>query len=234
MPPLLVSLLLALTLYLAGLTSHAQAEGTEEPSGPVTWYAQALARGDAGLNVTHFWSKGALMRAETVIAGHKIITLVNGPTYYAYDATTGSGLAIGREKGAMALDRDDHRPFGKEYERLVELGAELIETENQLGRETGIYRVTDDFGRRKLWVTLDDLRLPLRIEIYERASTRSTTTDYVNWQSGFAIEDSFFAPDPRVELEAMDYATYAKRSAVEGPVGPVPVLYGSLLSAKKP
>ena len=28
-----------------------------------TWYAQALARGAAGLNVTHFWSKGPMLRA---------------------------------------------------------------------------------------------------------------------------------------------------------------------------
>ncbi len=34
-------------------------EEPKKPSGPPTWYAQALARGDAGLNVTHFWSKGA-------------------------------------------------------------------------------------------------------------------------------------------------------------------------------
>ena len=220
----LLAALLGVATLLVGLSAWA------EETGPVTWYAQALARGDAGLNVTHFWSKGARMRAETVIAGHKVVTLVNGSTYYAYDAITGEGVAIEREKSAIAQDRDDRRPFGNEYERLLELGAEMIEKEEQMGRETGVFRITDDFGRRKLWVTLDDLHLPLRIEIYERASTRRTTTDYVNWQSGLPIEDSFFEPDPRARFEPMNYATYAKRSATEGPVGPVPVLYNSLLS----
>jgi outer membrane lipoprotein-sorting protein len=230
MAPRVVYLLIAIPLCLGGLASHAQ----EEPRGPVTWYAQALARGDAGLNVTHFWSKGARMRAETVVAGHKIVTIVNGSSYYAFDATSGKGITIERGKSAIAQDRDDRRPFGNEYEHLIAQGAEMIEKEEQLGRETGIFRVTDDFGRRKLWVTLDDFHLPLRIEVYERASTRRTTTDYVNWQSGLPIEDSFFEPDPRAELEHMDYATYTERTATEGPVGPVPVLYNRLLNGQEP
>jgi hypothetical protein len=168
------------------------------------------------------------------VAGHKIVTIVSGSSYHAFDATSGKGITIEREKSAMARDRDDRRPFGNEYERLIEQGAEMIDKQEQMGRETGIFRITDDFGRRKLWVTLDEFHLPLRIEVYERASTRRTTTDYVNWQSGLAIEDSFFEPDPRATFERMDYATYAKRSATEGPIGPVPVLYNRLLSAQEP
>lgn len=205
-------------------------EAIEE--GPATWYAQALARGDAGLNVTHFWSKGPLLRAETVVAGHKIVTIVNGPTYYAYDSLSGEGIAIARDASAVEADRAGRRPFGNEYERLVELGAELVREEEMMGRRTGVFRLTDDFGRRELWVTLDDLRIPLRLEIYNRASTQRTTTDYLNWQSGLRVEDGFFEPNPRAKLEAMDYATFAARSATEGPIGPVPILYTRLLSEK--
>src|SRR5262245_24498097 len=64
-----------------------------KPSGPPTWYAQALTRGDAGLNVTHLWSKGASLRAETVVAGHKIVTIVSRDHYYAYDGLVGDGLS---------------------------------------------------------------------------------------------------------------------------------------------
>ena len=57
--------------------------------------------------------------------------------------------------------------------------------------------------------------------------------DYINWQRGLPIEDAFFTPDPRMELETLDYATYARRTATEGAVGPVPVLYGQLLSVQE-
>ena len=61
---------------------------------PDTWYAQALAYADVGINVTHFWSKGPLLRAETVVAGRRIVTIVNRDMYYAYDGLGRSGLAI--------------------------------------------------------------------------------------------------------------------------------------------
>lgn len=220
-----------LNATLLWCTAATAEEEKPRPAPADTWYAQALARGDAGLGVTHFWSKGPKLRAETVVAGHKIVTIVNGPTYYAYDGTSGQGIAIERDASALEKDRRGRRPFGNEYERLLELGAELVREEKRLGQATGVYRLTDEFGRRELWVTQDELRIPLRIEIYNRATTQRTTTDYLNWQSGLSIEDAFFEPDPRAKLEAMDYATYAKRTATEGPVGPVPVLYRALLYA---
>src|SRR4029450_3514507 len=79
-------------LLLVAALASATAEEPKKPSGPPTWYAQALARGDAGLNVTHLWSKGASLRAETVVAGHKIVTIVHGDRYYAYDGLTGEGV----------------------------------------------------------------------------------------------------------------------------------------------
>jgi hypothetical protein len=202
-------------------------------TGPPTWYAQALARGDAGLNVTHFWSKGPLLRAETVISGHKIVTIVNGEWYYAFDALLNQGMAIRREAAAIARDAPERRPFGNEYEILLEQGAEKVGEEVLLGRPSGIFRVTDHGGRRELWVTLDEARLPLRVEIFERSTGRKRYTDYINWRSALYIPDAFFEPAPGVDLERMDFDAYVQRSIQTGPVGPVPVLYSDLLRVKR-
>ena len=215
------------------LLCGAPGRGADDAAAVPTWYAQALTRGEAGLNVVHFWSKGAALRSETVVAAHKIVTIVNGEWYYAYDGLTGQGLALRREPAVVARDRADHRPFGLEYEVLTRQGAEQIRQEELLGRPTGVYRLTDRFGKRELWVTLDAERIPLRIEFFDRASGERRTTDYVNWQSDLAIPDSFFAPDPAAQLERLDYSEYLRRSALEGSVGPVPVLYTTLLFTKK-
>jgi outer membrane lipoprotein-sorting protein len=221
---------LALTLLLAAVAAAAAADTKPaKPSGPPTWYAQALTRGEAGLNVTHFWSKGPWLRAETVVAAHKIVTIVRGDRYYAYDGLTGSGVAIRREPAAIADDRPDRRPFAREYEILTQQGAELVREETLVNRRAGIYRVTDAHGRRELWVTQDELRMPLRVEIFDRDSGEQRTVDYVNWQSDLAIDDSFFTPDTRASLEEMDYTDYLRRSTEQGSVGPVPVFYTNLL-----
>lgn len=230
--------LLALLLPLGlALPLGAQEGGAAKPAGkaatePHTWYAQAMARGEAGLNVTHFWSKGHLLRAETVVAGHKVVTIVNGEWYYAYDGLTGRGLAIRRDPSARANDSPTRRPFGNEYESLLKQGAELVREEDLLGRRTGIYRVTDQLGRRELWATMDEQHLPLRIEIYDRRTSKRRYTDYINWQSQLAIPDTFFQPDTWATLERMEIEEYLTRTATEGPTGPVPVLYANLLHVR--
>jgi hypothetical protein len=219
--------LCALLALAAG--AAAAAEAAKKPNGPATWYAQALTRGEAGLNVTHLWSKGAALRAETVVAGHKVVTIVRGDRYYAYDGLTGAGLSIRRDPSVVAADRADQRPFAREYDMLMKQGAELVREETLIGRRAGIYRLTDDVGRRELWVTQDELRIPLRVDIFDRQSGAQRTTDYVNWQSDLAIPDAFFTPDTRAPLREMDYTEYLRRSAQEGTVGPVPVFYTHML-----
>ena len=229
------SLRLCLAIWVSLLCAAAATAAdpaAAKPAGPPTWYAQALTRGEAGLNVTHFWSKGAMLRAETVVAGHKIVTIVRGDRYYAYDGLTGEGLAIKRDPATVASDRADVRPFAREYEILRKQGAELVREETLVGRKAGIYRVTDDHGRRELWVTQDDLRIPLRVDVFDRESGTQRTTDYVNWQSDFAMPDTFFSPDARAALTEMDYRDYLKRSSAEGMVGPVPVFYTGMLYRK--
>ncbi|MEM7413616.1 MAG: hypothetical protein AAF430_25510, partial [Myxococcota bacterium] len=170
--------LLPMVLLLVAPPALAEEEETLH-----TWYAQALARGGAGLNVSHFWSKGSKLRAETVVAGHKIITIVNGEKYYAYDGLTLEGLAIEREPAVVAEDRTDRRPFGNEYAILVEQGAEVVREEQLIGRPAVVLRITDGAGRRELWVTQDEARIPVRLEIFDRRTAERRVTDYVNWQS---------------------------------------------------
>lgn len=238
--------LAGLLLWLAVAPAAAQPAAADAPkadahgrpaaqpgSPPPTWYAQALAHGAAGLNVTYFWSKGPKLRAETVVAGHKIVTIVSGDWYYAYDGLTGRGLAIRRDPLAVAKDAKLSRPFGNEYESLTEQGAELVRKEDVLGRKAGVFRVTDALGRREAWVTLDQERLPLRVEIYDRRTHERRTTDYLNWQSHLAIPDAFFQPDSIAKLEKISLEDYLRRTLAQGSVGPVPVLYANLLHVKR-
>lgn len=198
-------------------------------SGPSTWFTQVLAHSDAGLNVTYFWSKGAKLHAETVIAGRRITTLVSGNTYYAYDAVGQSGIAITRSPRAIAADARGQRPFGREFENLVGQGAERIREEEFMGRPTEVFRLTDGLGRRELWVTKDKLRLPVRITVYRRDTGRTVTTEYLNWLTGLAIADGFFEPESSIALERFDFDTYMRRTSTGEPIGPVPVLYTDLL-----
>lgn len=222
---------LAALLLVPGLVLGAAADDEASADDEIlpTWYAQALARGPAGLNVTHFWSKGAMLRTESVIAGHKIVTVVNGDWYYAYDGLTNEGLAIRRQPETVARDDPDRRPFGDEFHVLTRQGAEKIREEEVLGRRTGVYRVTDDRGRRELWVTLDGNRIPLRLEIFDRKSATRRYTDYVNWQSDLYIPDAFFEPEAAAKLEKIGFEDYLRQTLEKGSVGPVPVLYTDLL-----
>jgi len=194
-----------------------------------TWYAQALARGEAGLNVTHFWSKGAKLRAETVVAGHKVVTLVNGPWYYAYDVLAREGIALARTPDALARDEPGRRPFGNEAEALLHQGGQKVGEETILGIVCDIYRLTDRMGRREVWVMRGGSQLPIRLSIFDRARGASTTTDFLNWQSGLPIDDRFFEPDPGVELPRLTIEEYFLRWGEQGPLGPVPILYADLL-----
>ena len=70
--------------------------------------------------------------------------------------------------------------------------------------------------------------LPLRVEVFDKGLKSPSRRDYIGWTQALELPDAFFEPDPRVKLERMSYDEYLKRSA-EGPVGSVPILFGSLL-----
>jgi outer membrane lipoprotein-sorting protein len=212
-------------------SADAEAGAERIPPDPdrITWHVQALAHGPGGLNVTQFWSKGSRLRAETVIAGHKVVTLVSGEWYYAYDATKALGIRIRRTPEALALDLPYRRPFGNEAIRLVEQGAEIVGEEEFQGRAATIYRVTDGLGRRTVWASKDALNIPLRIEIYSRRTGQKQATDYLGWLTGLTIPDSFFEVDPQVEIKSYEFDEYGYFLAKSGSMGPVPVLYADLL-----
>jgi len=224
-------------MLLALSWAAASAAGKEAPAEQgadlPTWYAEVLARGDAGLNVTHYWSKGPVLRAETVMAGHRIVTIVKGEWYSVFDVLSGRGLAIRRDAVAVARDAPERRPFGNEHEILIAQGAEKVGEEMWGGHLAEIFRITDQQGRRELWVTADGRKLPMRIEIFDRKSGRKGYTEYVVWDDSPAIPDAFFDPDPRVEFERLEFEEYLRRSAESGSVGLLPVLYSNLLHVRE-
>jgi len=195
-----------------------------------SWFALTLAHSELGLNVAYFWSKGPKLRSETVIAGHRVVNIVNGPTYYAYDAVTRQGVAIGRAQAAIDRDGPTRRPFGRELEIIVGQGGEKVGEEQLGGRTCERFRVTDEAGRREVWVTKDDLRLPVRVESYSRLTGKTIATEFVNWAADLPIDDGFFEPEPGVELQHLSFEHYAARQFT--PIGPVPVLYMDLLTGR--
>jgi hypothetical protein len=199
-----------------------------------TWYASSLSRNEGGAYlVVHFWSKGAKFRAETVIAGHRVTTIVNGKTYFVTDPVLSTGVAIRRSELAIAQDATRGRPFGRELEQILRDGAEKVRRERVKGRECDVYQVTDEQGRRQVCVTLRASRVPLRVENFDRRTGKTTYVDYTDWLAGPLISDSFFAPDERIDMERVGYEEYRARIARGQTTGPAPVLYGELLNGRR-
>jgi hypothetical protein len=211
---------------------EAAAAAAGESEAHPTWYAQALAQGPGGFNITHFWSKGSVLRAETVIAGRKVVTLVNGDWYYAYDATKGLGIRVRRTPEAIANDAAFRRPFGNEAVKLIKQGAEKIREENYHGRDVEVYQLTDRMGRRMVWASKDALNIPLRIEMYNRRTASRQATDYTDWLTGLTLPDAWFEIDPQVETQSYEFDEYIHFSTTTGGMGPVPVFYMDLLRGR--
>jgi hypothetical protein len=214
-------------LAIAAAAGAAERKQAARPE-PDSWYAESFSQGERGFLATHYWSKGSRFRSEIVIAGHRIVTIVNGETYYILDAVGKTGVAIQRSPLAIAADAKRGRPFGREFERLVAGGGEKVKTEKLGGRDCELYRLTNSSGRFEVCVTPEEPRLPIRVETFNRATGATDSVDYLNWLSGMPLPDAFFEPDPRIELERVDYDDYRKRSVRER-IGPAPVLFSYLL-----
>jgi hypothetical protein len=222
---------LALAWLLAASLLVADSAPAKEGSKPAepTWYVQTIARNQAGFSVANFWSSGSKLRSESTLEGHKIVTIVSGDTYYAYDALAQEGIAIRRSPAAIAADSPDRRPFGNELETLISQGAEKVRDEFISGATYDVYQITDQAGRRLIWVRQDSEQLPARIEIYDRRQGSTKYREFFKWRSDFKIEDAFFQPEPTVKLKRMELDEYVASVAAERPVGPAPVLHGELL-----
>lgn len=194
------------------------------------WYVQSVAQSElTGYQSGHYWSHGTKFRFETVIDGHPIVNIVNGSNYYALDLFSGVGIAIERSAKAVAQDRLVPRPFGNDHIQLLNEGGELIREEVLFGKPCKVYRLTNDRGRREVWVD-KKLDLPIRAITFQRDTAAETVTDYIGWaRDNRDVPDSFFTPDPRLKLVDIRYDGFA-RYADEGTV--VPVLFPYLIHGR--
>ena len=229
------SLLIALQLAVAAHAADDKKKGAAEPAekAATSWYAQRITHGDTGIAVEHYWSKGRKLHAELVVQGASIQTIVSGEFYTILDMTSQKGVRIRRSPAALKLDeqKPNERPFGREGEDLVAKGAEFVRSDNLADRPCRVLRITDEVGKREVWVSDDKKKLPLRVDFWARGSGMHTTTDYIDWIADPVLSDAFFEPDPRIQLETVEYDDYVKRSG-QGPVGPAPVLFSPLLHGK--
>ena len=216
-----------------GDKKDAAAEDEKGAKTPTSWYARSLVHGDNGIVVWDYWSRGRKLRAETIIGGTPIVTLVSGEFYMIFDMLTQSGVAIRRAPEAIAADAKlaGERPFGREGQELTAKGAEFVRSEEIAGRPCKMHRLTDERGKSEVWVTDDKRKLPVRVEFSVRGTGAKSTTDYIDWIADLELSDAFFEPDPRVKLERVEYADYVTRSQT-GPVGPAPVLFSNLLHGR--
>lgn len=216
------------TAAVEGLTEKVAEESIVE----TTWFAERMADRVVGSGATALWSKGTKLRAETVVNGHPVITIVNGNTYYMIDGLNGAGWAVQRHPAALELEKKRPRPFGNEGERMMEEGAEVVRTERVMGVRCDVYRLTDHRGQREVWVTQGNPRVPVRLDVYNRATGETATTRYLGWVGGYlTIPDPFFLPDPRYSMEELSYDQYLDR-IMAGPENMMPVLFPELLSGR--
>ncbi len=209
-----------LALWLAGAAAGS--------AGAETWYAQRFTSGDTPVRVDQLWSKGPRLRSETVIAGRPILTLVAGERYFIVDRLAGTGIAIRRSPAALKADARRGRPFANEVDELLRAGAEKVGRQSLGDRDCDLYRYTGPAGRQEACVSPDAARLPIQVERWVRASGQRALVRYLDWSRGFPVPDGFFEPDPRWQIESIDYDDYRKRSRKE-PVGPAPPFFSSLL-----
>jgi hypothetical protein len=224
---------LALSALLAQPAAAAKDEKPEKAAIP-SWYAMALVHGDTGLNVTYLWSLKSKLRAETVVRGFKFVTIVNGDTYYVYDELTMTGFAIRRAPAALAAESRDRRPFGNEAQALIDQGGEKIREESIAGKRADVYQITDDSGRRIVWVTQDDRRLPIRLEFFNRKSGSKQYMEYVDWAAGFSVGDVFFEPEPRIYFDRFELDEYIKNTLAKDTAVTFPIFYPELLHGPAP
>lgn len=194
------------------------------------WYMQSVSQSETtGYQNAHYWSHGPKFRFETVIDGHPVVNIVNGPHYYAIDLFSGVGIVIERSSKAVAQDRLVPRPFGNDHIQLLNEGGELVREEVLFGKPCKVYRLTNDRGKREVWVD-KKLDLPIRSIIFQRVTSSETVTDYIGWaHDNREVQAAFFEPDPRLKLVDIKYDSFA-RYAEEGTV--VPVLFPYLVHGR--
>jgi hypothetical protein len=164
------------------------------------------------------------------VLGRKLVTIVNGDRYVAWDGLAQVGLDLGRAKAAIAADAKRERPFGNELERAIAQGAEKVGEEQIQGVDCDVYRITDERGRREVWVLKGESKLPVRTVVFDRSRGSRIQTDWINWQHGIPIEDGFFSPEGGIAYERHSFEEYSQKVAQGERIGAVPILYIDLLA----
>jgi hypothetical protein len=216
---------------LVASAAFAQAQPGPAPGGaaPVTWYTERVMSSGAGPTIEHLWSKGPWLRSEIVVGGQPIVQLVKGDRYVILNRVQREGVAIQRNPRAIANDAGGKRPFADDRDRIIAAGGERVGPQKLAGETCEIYRVTDRDGRRETCVTPEGL--PIRTEMWHRASGASSSASYLAWATQMPLPDEFFDPEPGVTLEAYSYEQYLE-AVKKGPVGPSPPLHSFLLHGK--
>jgi hypothetical protein len=223
-----IPLVLAVAAALASLPLLSRAEGPA-PAGVDTWYTERLMSSGASPTIEHLWSKGPWLRSELVVGGQPIVQLVKGDRYVIVNRLQRRGVAIQRNPRAIERDGAGKRPFADDRDRIVAAGGERVGTEKLGAQECEVYRVTDEDGRRETCVT--SAGLPVRTEMWHRASGSSSVATYLSWASHVPLADDFFEPEPGTVIEEYGYEQYLE-AVKKGPVGPSPPLHGHLLHGR--
>ena len=222
------SVLLLLLIWTSASVSVAEDKDTPSEA-PNSYYSMTLGRSGFDLVVASYWSLGPLLRSETAVAGHTIVTIVDKKYYYTYDALTRKGYRIGRSKSSIVQDADRLRPFALDYNLLIAQGGEKIREETLNGIRVDVYRVTDQKGRRTLWVTQNSLKFPVKLETYDRKTSRTSELDWVQWIPGIALDEEFFEPPRKLDLQRFDDYQDFIEALKEGPISPSPPLFHGLV-----
>lgn len=224
-----IPLTLAVAAMLASppLLSHAGEKPA--PAAADTWYTERLMSSGASPTIEHLWSKGPWLRSELVVGGQPIVQLVKGDRYVILNRLQRRGVAIQRNPRAIGADAAGKRPFADDRDRIVAAGGERVGTEKVGAQECEVYRITDRDGRRETCVTAAGL--PVRTEMWHRASGSSSIATYLSWASHVPLTEDFFEPEPGTVIEEYGYEQYLD-AVKKGPVGPAPPLHGHLLHGK--
>jgi len=215
---------LAAALLAAAALLHSGGARAQEAA----WWTQRLTFGEGPAFAENLWAKGRRMRAESVVEGHRVVTLVDEKRYLIIDEFGRTGISIARSPRAIGQDAKRRRPFGNEVDELMRDGAEKVGSEMRAGQEVDHYRLTRrDGDRDEVWVTQDESRLPLETVFRERNTGTMNRRVYLRWVES-AWPDALFEPGKDVKLEEISYEDYVERSK-KGPVGPAPPFYADLL-----
>ena len=173
------------------------------------------------------------MRAESVVEGHPIVTLVDEKRYVIIDELRRTGVSIARSPRAIGQDAKRKRPFGNEVDDLLREGR----GEGRAARcapartSTTIASRASDGDRSEVWVTQDESRLPLESVFHDRGTGSMSRRVYLRWVEA-PWPDALFEPPDGVKLEELSYEAYVERSK-KGPVGPAPPFYADLLHGER-